>query len=611
MDHSNKSNITTVTSGNNKSITWGTKSSMNFSSDNTVNGGSKFCNTVGTTINFAGGPQLLWSTAVTLNYDLKDVYRYHLRGSTSIGRNTAMKHQTYFYTTAGFDPDMSKATEQYFSRVDNSAYRYKLTNYVLKFMSLSYKIMGYADLVNEKVMKQPATTWTESTRQALQKGTSGVVYALDKVRSLVNSTESWFFKSGFWKNFVRNDFQPNALAQVSSTKGVFLGAQYENGARAGERTTAALYLDNTIRLRASSTLAEDAASVFYPRDIQPQGIMKPQDWISPEKVITEITSRIGKEPTEYAAFNGFKVPVDSSLDIGPAGIDSCSTAITSQAVTHTQKSVTRAVLEYKIAQSLADEIKVKLEIAKKQVRAITGDDVAVDGEEIAPLSPAEMAMAPLAAAAKAADKTQKAFLLAEATMLVKKLMEESAKAELISNEKKLAADASKDFSELKTSADFFEITHESGKDKVSIKGSQDALQLAMAESIVQLTEHEAYMTVQGKGMAISAADITLSVNDQSGLLLSSSGATFKGGGSEIKLANSSVTIGDLKINQVGSNTKLNLVEKSNDQIKKLEKSFEGLERSFNQSIEQKDKEIQALKQQIANLGNSAKSKKKK
>jgi hypothetical protein len=450
MDFSNKSNITTISSGKNKTITWGSKSTINFGSEYTINSGSTFRNTVGTIIDFAGGNELLWSAGTVMKYDLKDVYRYHLRGSTSVGRNTAMKHQNYFYATAGFDPDMADATKKYFSNIENSIYRHKIVNYVLKAMNFAYKFMGQIDY-GSKVTKIPVGTWTESTREALQKGTSGVVYSLDKIKQIVTFLEGWHFQGGFWKNFVRQDFQPNALAQISSTKGVFLGAQYENLAEEGTRTTAALYLDNTIRLRASSTKAKNASDVFYPRDVQPQGFMKPQDWISPEKIVTEVTSRLGREPTEYAEFNGFKVPVNSSVDIGPVGIDSYSNAITSHALNHVQKSVTKAMLEYMIAKSLADEVQVKHDIAKKQWMAIKGEQ----NDFIAPLTAAEMAMAPLVAAATTADKTQKAFLLAEATKLLSDLAVEKAAADRIARQKKLSADAEKGFSELKDKCRIF------------------------------------------------------------------------------------------------------------------------------------------------------------
>ena len=582
---------------------------MNFSSENTVNAGSMFHNTVGTTINFSGGPQLLWSTAITMKYDVKDTYLYHLRGTTSVGRNTAMKHQSYFYTTAGFDPDMAKQTEQYLAKIDNLVYRYKITNYVLKAMSMTYKLMNKVDSA-AKVIKQPVGTWTESTRQALQKGTSGVVYSLDKMRAMINLAEGWLFKSGFWKNFVRNDFQPHAIAQVSSTKGVFLGAQYENSSREGERTTAALYLDNSIRLRASSTPAEKAAHIFYPRDVQPQGTMKPWDWISPDKVITEIKAKQGYEPTEYAAFNGFKVPVDSSVDIGPAGIDSLSATITSQALNHVQKSVTQAVLEHKAAQSLADEIKVKLEIAKKQVLALQG----IEGEGIVPISPAEMAMAPLVAAAKAADKTQKMFLLAEAILLMNKLLEDYASAQLTATNKKTQADmpAAKAFSELKTSHDFFDLTHESGQSKASVRGSTNSLSLVKNDAEVFLSDDLVSVTVDDSSSGLVATKDHLELMaGGSGVKVTNDGLTIKGGGSEIELANNSVTIGDLKITQVGGNTKLNLLDQSEEKISSLEKKFETLSQAFDRSIEEKNIEIQALKEQVANLGKVRANPKKK
>lgn len=606
MDFSNKSNITTISSGKNKTITWGSKSTINFGSEYTINSGSIFRNTVGTIIDFSGGNELLWSTGTVMKYELKDVYRYHLRGISSVGRNTAMKHQNYFYATAGFDPDMADETKKYFSMVENSTYRYKIVNYVLKVMNLTYKVtelIDTADSASQLVIKHPTATWTESTREFLQARTQAVVFSLDKVKTIVTFMEGWHFKLGFWKNFLRKDFHPNALAQISSTKGVFLGAQYENLAEEGTRTTAALYLDNTIRLRASSTKAQKASNVFYPRDVQPQGSMKPQDWISPEKIATEIKARYGKEPTEYAEFNGFKVPVDSSVDIGPASIDSYSNAITSHALNHEQKSVTKAALEYKIAKSMADEVQIKYDIAQKQLMAIKGEA----SENISALTAAEMTMAPLVAAAKVADKTQKAFLLAEATKLLSDLSVEKIAADQVAQQKKLSADASKGFSELKTSAEFFELSTESQESKVSIQGKDDALNLTTNKSELHLSEGLIYFMIDEAGLCASKDELELLAGD-SGLKLSNDSVTLTGGGSEIKLANNSVTIGDLKITQVNANTKLNLLEKSENEIKGLTSRFAELEASFRTSIENKDKEIEALRQQIASLAQPKKKK---
>ncbi len=601
MDFSNKSNITTISSGKNKTITWGSKSTINFGSEYTINSGSTFRNTVGTIIDFAGGNELLWSAGTVMKYDLKDVYRYHLRGSTSVGRNTAMKHQNYFYATAGFDADMADATKKYFSNIDNSIYRHKIVNYVLKAMNFAYKFMGQIDS-GSKVTKIPVGTWTESTREALQKGTSGVVYSLDKVKTIVTFLEGWHFKGGFWKNFVRKDFQPNALVQISSTKGVFLGAQYENLAEAGTRTTAALYLDNMIRLRASSTEAESASNVFYPRDVQTQGSMKPQDWISPEKIVTEVSSRVGREPTEYAEFNGFKVPADSSVDIGPAGIDIYSNTITSHALNHVQKSVTREALEYKAAKALVAEIKVKLEIAKKQESAIqTGAAGAV-----MQLTAAEMALAPLAAAAATADKTQKAYLLAEAKKLVAILSMGLAAAKRGLSQKANAADAAKGFSELKTSAEFFELSTESSENKVSIKGSSDLLLLKKNKSQMFMTDDLVGMAVEGSKCGFGANNDSVSlVADDAIINVKKDSIVLTGGGSEIKLANSSVTIGDLKITQVGGNTKVNMLKDSKRKIESLDQKLEKLQKSFDESITKKDQEIDALRSQLAELGRAA------
>jgi hypothetical protein len=580
---------------------------MNFSSENTTNGSSMFRNTVGTTTNFANGPQLLWSNAVNIHYDLKDSLRYNVRSSINIGRNTAIRQQTYFYATAGFDEKMEAETSNQLKKYDTLAWRFKGTNYLLKFMSFTYRVMNQVDWGSEKILKHTAGTWTESTRQALQKGTSGVVTALDLLRRVVNQVEGWHFKGGFWKEFPRKDFQPNSIMQVANKKGVFLGAQYENKDKEGERTTAALYLDNMIRLRASSTPASNAASVFYPRDVQPQSNMAWYDYASPDKAINEVKHSFNWVPAEYAEFNGFKVLPDSGIDIGSAGIDSYSNAITSEALNHSQKSVKKAVLEYKIAQSFADEIEVKLEIATKQVHAIQP----VDGEEIEALTPAEMAMAPLAAAAKAADKTQKAFLLAEATMLRDKLARELGVAKSNAEQKKRAADASKDFSEIKTSADFFEISHESGENKVSIQGSSDGLNFETNQTKISVIDKEISLLVDGSAGLCTTSDELMVVVENNGLICTRESTKLIGGGSEIQLANNSVTIGDLKITQVHGKANLNLLEKSNKEISELKTTFEKLEKSFKEAITAKNDEIKELKQQVANLGNSAKSKKKK
>jgi vacuolar-type H+-ATPase subunit I/STV1 len=112
------------------------------------------------------------------------------------------------------------------------------------------------------------------------------------------------------------------------------------------------------------------------------------------------------------------------------------------------------------------------------------------------------------------------------------------------------------------------------------------------------------------GLVVMPDEILLGRGD-SGLNLASASVTLKGGGSEIKLANNSVTIGELKITQVGGKTKLSLLDQSEEKIAKLEKKFETLQRALSQSIEDKDKEIVALKEQLSNLGNASKSKKKK
>ena len=415
MINSNKSHITLVTPGNNKSITWGTHSEMNFSSANTVTAGSVFKNTVGTTINFAGGPELLWSTSVVIKYDLKDVYRYHLRGTTSIGRNTAMKQQTYFYASAGFGESQSDdEVKKYLSKLETTAYRHKLTNYILKAMSIAYKLTSQIDSTTKVFKQQP--TWTESTRRALQTGTSGVAFVLGYLRSMIVSYEGWMYKLGYWKNFMRNDFQPNALIQASKKKGIFLGAQYQTEA-GGEQnhqfTTAALHLDNTVRLKsAKSTLPQ--ANIYYPRDVEPQSSMSATDWISPEKIITEIKSRAGKEPTEYSEFNGFRGSADSNLELAPGRISVWSDEIFNHAAVHSAKAITPEALNHLRAEDEFNEVSTKTEIARQQLEAITQ----LNEPDAAPLSAAQLAIAPLAAAAVTANATQRAILLAEATQLL-------------------------------------------------------------------------------------------------------------------------------------------------------------------------------------------------
>jgi hypothetical protein len=607
MNQSNKSNITTVTPGKNQAITWGSKSSMNFSGENTINAAGSFSSSVGGVANFAGGSRLLWSFADNHQYELKDGYRYHFKGNTSFGRNTAMKHQNYFYVTAGFDPNMLNKVEKFSKSVDVLAKRTQITNAVLMVMSLTYKFMGYFDQANEKVIKAPNWSWTEQVRELLERGTSGVVYALSNLKTL-SSAGDFIGSLTSQKDFPRSDFQPHALAQVSKTKGVFLGTQYENAAKDGERTTAALYLDNMIRLRATSTAAENASQVFYPRDIQAQSNWSFSDWLSPGKIATRLRTKNGKEPIEYAEFNGFKAPGDSTLDIGPASIESCSSAITSHALNHLQRSITTAELEYKIAQAFEDEIKTKLDIAEKQVLAIKMGN---EEEGLDPiLTPAQMAMAPLAAAAKAADEIQKAVLLAEAMLLLKKLTSESDKAEAFAQQKKTLADTSKSFSELKTSADFFEISHESGENKVGIKGSSEGLNFETNQTKISVTDKDISLMVGNSAALAMSSETGGMLVGSNGIYIDDNSTSLMGGGSEIKLANGSVTIGDLKIMQVEQNTRLNLLDQSDEKMRDLASRFETLERSFDKAIAEKDEELKKLKEQVAKLGDSSKSRNK-
>ena len=584
---------------------------MNFTSANKVTAGSEFNSTIGTNIHFAGGPEIKWSTNVTISYDLKDVYRYHSRGITSIGRNTAMKHQTYFYTTAGFDPKMDEETDKYLKSLDNSAYRYKISNYVLMAMSITYKLMNMFDSGSVLI---PGTkgTWTEATREALQKGTSGVVFSLELIRSKIVALEGWMYKFGYWKNFVRNDFQPNALMQASSTKGVFLGAQFKNLADAAEHneyTSSALQLDNTIRLSSRKASGIAPKDLFFPRDIQPQSAMKPQDWISPEKIITEIKSKLGKEPTEYSEFNGFKGEVNSNLELAPGRITSWSNEISSDATVHTTKAISQDSLDYQRAKLELDEITVKERRAKSQLQSILLNSD--NAPQIQSLSPAELAMAPLAAAAKTANATQMVILQAEATKLhlSLELMKTLQSAKVKRLKAALRTPAAKRHSLIQNSPDFFEISHTEGEDVTMIRGNKSELTLRKKQDAN--SKNDVSLNITKEQVAISCTDtsaliVTKSsvglVANTSGLLVSDDNLELLGGGGAISMKNNSVTIGDLKITNLTGKTNIEALSKANKKRKELESAYLAMTEKLQKELDKKSTEIDELKQAVAKLG---------
>ena len=121
-----------------------------------------------------------------------------------------------------------------------------------------------------------------------------------------------------------------------------------------------------------------------------------------------------------------------------------------------------------------------------------------------------------------------------------------------------------------------------------------------------MTDDLVGMAVEGSKCGFGANNDSVSlVADDAIINVKKDSIVLTGGGSEIKLANSSVTIGDLKITQVGGNTKVNMLKDSKRKIESLDQKLEKLQKSFDESITKKDQEIDALRSQLAELGRAA------
>lgn len=595
-----KSDILVFAPGKYSVISWGATKKLHFSGDSTHSVGSVFKNHVGSALDYGSGARMTWSGSTVLNHATSDTVHYNMRSHFLIGRNTAFKQDSYFLATSGFDPAMSTKVESQFKEIKSQAERFKIPNKLLLVLGTVYKILGLTDS-GVKAIKQPNQQWTDWTRDKMQRGTSGIAFVLSNLQTLYSVSNMNYMWRGKWKSLVRDDYQPDAIIQTAKNKGVFLGAQFQEGDNQNKRTVAAVHLDSTIRLQSSSLKASKASEVFYPRDVQDQKSITWYDQFSPEKFINQYKNKAGTEPVEYAAFNGFSGNVDSSIELSPQSIDAISDKITNLSSVLKITTASAEFLKHNQATARLNEIDRRVQRAKLQskelLRLSTSADLKTD------LSPESLALAPLVVAAGTADLVQRGILYKQALMIETDLIMEQLVARRLEGEAKLAANSpnAKKKSELSLSSEQFELKMTgTGKKTAAISGAAGGLSLTHSE--------KSFLSLSGK-------DIFMAQGDSSGLLIKKAGValtagstfvelkdnklTLTGGGGSIKMSNNSVTIGDLKISGLSGGTSFDELKQSKKDFDALMKKFEKFETEINDEIKIKDIEIQELKNQLS------------
>jgi hypothetical protein len=156
-------------------------------------------------------------------------------------------------------------------------------------------------------------------------------------------------------------------------------------------------------------------------------------------------------------------------------------------------------------------------------------------------------------------------------------------------------------SELNLSSELIDLKVMVAQNKVAtINASPDGIQLrtakkarfSLTEQAAQITfDRGSWLAVKDKGAKLGTKDAFLEVKDKN--------LTLQGGGGTIKMANNSVTIGDLKISGLSGATSLDELKKSQQDFDVLMKKFEKFETDIDKQIKNKDKEIKELKDQLS------------
>jgi hypothetical protein len=615
MLNTDKSDVSIFTPGKFSTITWGAVNKLHFTSESTV-AGSVFRNQIGSVVDFGAGPRQTWSTAPVFNTYVNDTVSYNLKSNFMIGRNTAFKQQNYFYVTAGFDSEMAAKTETALAGHKGLAERLKIPNLLLKVLGSSYTLLATYDLTlntlskgTEKVGigKISGGTWTSNVRDLLERGTSGIAYTLSNLQTVLKIYLMQDMIRSTWKDLARSNYHPNAVVQVEKQKGVFLGAQYANPADSKKRNVSGIYLDSTIRLQSSmlqTTGNNSPQDVFYPRDVEDQSTIKWYDQFSPEKLHTQYKNKRDTEPVEYAAFNGFKGQVDSSIELSPSAISSVSSRATQLAQSFSIKAVTSAAITLEKAQAYVRDSKRRLSAAKIQMDELTklSKDAALQSE----FSPEMLAAAPLVAAAKTADLVQRGLLLARAKFIQSQLTftVAVAKKSLTEARRKAESEVEKANSELVSTSSFFSLSHTGTRGSASVKGSDEGLVCSLAnKSSLVLSSDETSLqhsvnTSNAAGLYLKDGNARFGTT-RSNIEAKSDALVMSGGGGAIKLANGSATIGDLKITGLGGGTSFSDLKKAQKTIKNLDSKFDRLRVDMMKEIHAKSLEIEKLKDALA------------
>lgn len=603
MFQTDKSDILVFAPGKYSVISWGATKKLHFSGDSTHSVGSVFKNHVGSALDYGAGARMTWSGSTVLNHATSDTVHYHLRSHFLIGRNTAFKQTSYFLATSGFDPAMSDKVASQFKEIKSQEERFKIPNKLLTVLGLAYQLLGYWDS-GIKAIKQPNQQWTDWTRDKMERGTSAIAFTLSSLQSLYSFSNMNYMWRGKWKSLVRDDYQPDAIIQTAKNKGVFLGAQFQEGSNQNKRTIAAVHLDSTIRLQSSSLEASKASDIFYPRDVQDQKSITWYEQLSPEKFITQLKNKAGTEPVEYASFNGFKGQVDSSIELSPQSIDVISSNITNLS---SVLKVTAATLDFvRVQQAIArvKEVQRKVDSAANQAQELLRMSASADIQTT--LTPEELVLAPLVAAAGSADLVQRGILVAQANSILALLGEELAAATVLKVEAEMAlmSPNSKNKSELSLSSERFELkTNGANNKKAAITGSSGGLNLThntnTGESLLALNGKEV-LIAQDKysGVVLGKRSASMCAGDAY-VELKSNNLTLSGGGGCIKMKNNSVTIGDLKISNLSAGTALDELTKTKKDVDAVMEKFKKFESDIETKLKDKDAEIEKLKNDLA------------
>lgn len=616
MLNTDKSDVSIFAPGKFNTITWGATNKLHFTSESTI-AGSVFKSQVGSVVDFGAGPRQTWSTAPVFNTYGNDTVSYHLKSNFWIGRNTAFKQQNYFFVTAGFDSAMAVKTQTVLEDKKKLAERLKVPNLVLKILGTTYTVLAKYDTTfksiskaSEKVggAKVSGGTWTSHARDILERGTSGIAYTLSKLQTVLKLYLMQDVIRGTWKNLARANYYPNAVVQVEKQKGVFLGAQYADPADSAKRSVSGVYLDSTIRLHSSllQTAGENhPQDVFYPRDVQDQTTIKWYDQFSPEKLYTQHKNKSGSEPVEYAAFNGFKGLVDSSIELSPSAIAATSSRITQLAKDISIKAVTSKAIEFSRAQAHLNDVERRLSIAKLQMNELMR--LSRDANLQSEFGPEMLMAAPLVAAAKTADLLQRQILFARAKIIHAELSMTAANAKrvLVTAKQQAQSPDAKRSTEVLFSESFFSFSQQGSASSCSINGSVDGLFCSLADKAsLSLTKQDISLQHLG-GAASDAAGLHLKKGSArigtsgSSVEAKADSLIMSGGGGAIKLANNSATIGDLKITGLGGGTSFSDLKKAQKTIKSLDSKFDRLRVDMMKQIHAKNLEIEKLKDALA------------